>query len=625
MKKMLKITLPLFGVAIIATGCSVKPKAIPKSDVQADVSLIYSRLDELSAPVTKPITLKEAMDRAIQHNLMRKVDRLTVAMEKKKIDIAAYESLPSLTAQAGYSERNSYAATQSTTFAEGMPGDPTNSFSVSQDKISKTDGVSFSWNILDFGLSYVRAGQQANRYLIAKEKERKSIYNIKEEVRNAYYKAVSADELLRRVQPLLRDTRAALKDSKNIEKLKLDTPLKSLTYQRELLEVIRSLHALEENLNNSKIELSKLMGLKPGTQFRLAERIHSTYRLPRVRMSMKTLERHALEQRSEIQQSRYQEKISKEEVKAAMLKMLPGINLSTGYNYDSNQYLLNNEWAHYGANISWNLLNVFNANQNRQLAKTQLELAKQQKLALSMAIISQVHMAMIDYTQAQKEYALSKEYYGVAKDIYGIIQNENKLDVNGKLTLIKEKLNFLIATLRLSSSYAKVQNAYGRVISSVGEDAVFDSKERSQIDLSRAQEAKKSIETPVVVPVKPTKPAETTKAVQPKVTEKESLKAAMPKAPTPPQQSKRDAFASLLKHKSSQNAKSEKVVSKSQAEQEKSYGVLKNSANVREKANHRSKVVKQFAKGQKIEILKKYKNWYQTPDGYIWDKSVILN
>ena len=51
--------------------------------------------------------------------------------------------------------------------AEPLPANPT--YSVSQDKKRNTYDVAFTWNVLDFGLSYVRAQQQADRFLINKE------------------------------------------------------------------------------------------------------------------------------------------------------------------------------------------------------------------------------------------------------------------------------------------------------------------------------------------------------------------------------------------------------------------------------------------------------------------------
>lgn len=469
-----KIILSSIVAGLLITGCSVAPKPILSDYIKEDVKNNLEYLDKISQPITKAVTLDEAISRAIENNLSKKLDLLSSALAEQKIDIVAFEALPSLTTKAGYSKRNNYAASGSVPFTNGEPGDQTDSYSISQDKKSLTSGVGFSWNVLDFGLSYVRANQQADRFLIAKEKEKKSIHNIKEEVRNAYYQAVSADELLKNINPIMQESQAALLDSENITKFNLDSPIKSLTYQRELLEVIRSLNTLEENLIKSKIELAKLMGLKPGTHFELAEKIQDKYELPIVDIPVEDLERYALEYRPELQESRYQERISQDEVKAVMLKMLPGIDLNAGYSRDDNKYLLNNDWISYGANVSWNLMSVFNARLNHKLAMTQIELAKEEKLALSMAVVSQVHLSLLDFEQAKKEYKLSEKYFGVAKEIYKIIENENALDVNGNLSLIKEKLNYLISNLRLSSSYGKVQNSYGKIISSVGNEELFN-------------------------------------------------------------------------------------------------------------------------------------------------------
>lgn len=572
-----KIIISGVVATILFTGCSIKPEAIKSNEIKEDVKKTMEVLNKVEQPVTKPISLDEAIQRAINHNLSKKVELLNTALANQKIDIVAYEALPSLTAKAGYTQRDNYAASASASFTDGKPvlANPP-SYSVSQDKENANSSIGFSWNILDFGVSYVRANQQANRYLIAKEKERKAIHNIKQDVRNAYFQAVSADELLKSVKPILNETKKAFEDSKAIAKAGLEKPIKSLTYQRELLEVIRSLNTLEENLIKSKIELSRLMGLKPGTNFELAEKIKENYELPQINVSIDTLEKTALENRPELAETRYQEKISQDEVKAVMLKMLPGINLNAGYNYENSEYLLNNEWINYGASISWNLLSIFNVNLNRKLAKTQIELAKQQKLALSMAVISQVHISMLDFNQSKKEYYLSSEYFKVAKEIFNIIQNENALDVNGQLSLIKEKLNYLIANLRLSSSYAKVQNSYGKVISSVGNEIIFN-------------EVKKETITPKI-----------------KMTEV-----------------KEEPKVEIVEEK--QEVKTETIVQEEIKEELVAseitlQGIVLEDSNLREINNLNSSVIRVLKKDEEIKIEKKvHENgtWYKTVDGYI--------
>jgi len=126
-----------------------------------------------------------------------------------------------------------------------------------------TTDIGFSWNILDFGLSYVRAQQQADKFLIAKEKEKKVEHNLTQDIRRAYYQAVSAQDLLKRIQPMMVEVKQALNDSKQIQDQRVGkSPMEALSYQRELLDILRSLHTLESGLISAKTRISRINGIK---------------------------------------------------------------------------------------------------------------------------------------------------------------------------------------------------------------------------------------------------------------------------------------------------------------------------------------------------------------------------
>lgn len=467
--KISQFTAISLAAVFALSGCSVKPEVMKQEEVRQMVKDDLELLSQVVEPVSKPITLDEAIQRGLKYNLHKRVKMLEVALSEQQLDLVYYDMLPSLTASAGYSERSNYAAAQSVRFENGKPTALTGEYAVSQQLERPTADLTFSWNVLDFGLSYVRAQQQADKLLIAKEKQKKVEHNLTQEIRRAYYQAVSAEDLLARIQPMMVEVKQALKDSKEIQKQRLTkSPMEALSYQRELLDILRSLHTLESALISSKVELAELMGLKPGIEFALAEKVEKNYAVPGLKMELAELERLALENRPELAESRYQVRISEKEIKAAKLRLLPNLNLMSSLSTEDSRYLLNNDWYSYGANVSWNLLNVFKAGEMNKIAKTQVEIAKEQKLALSMAVLSQVHLSLVKFHQARKEYLLAKEYMGVADDIYTMTKRENELNVQSRLVLIKERLNNILATLRYSSSYANMQNSYGRIFASLG-------------------------------------------------------------------------------------------------------------------------------------------------------------
>ncbi len=236
LKKVSKIIAISVVASFVITGCSIKPEAMLKEDVKEMIKKDLTTLSDVVQPVTKPISLDEAIDRGLNHNLQKRVKILETALSNQQLDLVYYDMLPSLTASAGYSERNNYAGSASTTFDENgnpRPLDANPSYSVSQDKERTTSDLTFSWNILDFGLSYVRAQQQADKFLIAQEKQKKVEHNLTQEIRRAYYQAVSSQDLLKRIQPMMVEVKKALSDSKEIQNQRVSkSPMEALSYQR---------------------------------------------------------------------------------------------------------------------------------------------------------------------------------------------------------------------------------------------------------------------------------------------------------------------------------------------------------------------------------------------------------
>ena len=311
MLKRFSKTLTLSLIASIAiTGCSIKPEPILNEDVKKQIATNLTVLNDVAVPVTQPITIDEAIQRGLDHNLSKKVKVLETALSQQQLDLVYYDMLPGLTASAGYSERNNYAASGSTSFVNGnpVPLSSNPSYSVSQEKERTTADLTFSWNVLDFGLSYVRAQQQADKFLIAQEKQKKVEHNLTQEIRRAYYQAVSSQDLLKRIQPMMIEVKQALEDSKKMQEQRVaKTPMEALSYQRELLDILRSLHTLESSLISAKVELAELMGLKPGIAFDLADKVEKNYEIPTIDMQLEEMEVIALENRPELAESRYQE------------------------------------------------------------------------------------------------------------------------------------------------------------------------------------------------------------------------------------------------------------------------------------------------------------------------------
>jgi len=459
-------------VATAVAGCSVSPSRLSDNDVMANTVEIQTLFADAFSPFTQAFDLNEAFARTIKHNRDARLKAFEAVVSQGQLAVDQFDMLPELAARAGYTYRNNYAASASVSFSGDEPAALGNnpSYSVSSDKCTVNASIGATWDVLDFGLSYFRAKQQADRFLISKERERKVVHTIMQQARNAYYRAVSAERLLNKINPLIIQSRSALADSTRIEQMRAQSPMDALNYQRALLESLRTLQDLRKDLMPAKAELATLMGLNPAEPFELADVSTPNFQVPEFNLDISAMERTALVRRPELIEAQYQERITKEEISSSFLTLFPNLSLNAGVYYDGSDYLRNNDWASAGLGVNWNLMNVFRYGKIDQLNKLKVAATKQQALAVSMAVISQVHIANIEYAEAQDTYDLSTRYLEVANRIQEQVQSSRAAQNVGELTVISEELNALLAELRRDLAYADLQNTFGKILVSMGLD-----------------------------------------------------------------------------------------------------------------------------------------------------------
>ena len=120
--------------------------------------------------------------------------------------------------------------------------------------------------------------------------------------------------------------------------------------------------------------------------------------------------------------------------------------------------------------MSWNLLNLLNAGNIRAAADAQYEVAKQQRLALNMAVLTQVHVAYRGYIGYKRAFELSGKMNDVDQRILTHTQNATRSDAAGKLAEIRAGASAVMSELRLYQAYGALQNASGQMMATLGLD-----------------------------------------------------------------------------------------------------------------------------------------------------------
>jgi multidrug efflux system outer membrane protein len=199
------------------------------------------------------------------------------------------------------------------------------------------------------------------------------------------------------------------------------------------------------------------------------ERESTTMSLP---SDMTALEDRALEARPELKMGDYRRRINARETKAAILEMMPSLNLIVGDNYSSNKFLFNNHWAAYAARASWNLLNLFRYPARAKTIEAQDKVLHTQNLALGMAVMSQVHVGVAQVAYAKKEVTTAMLYYDTQAQITEQARMAWRVSRVSEQAMLRERVAQVAAQLRRDAVEAELQTAWASLLAAIGEDVL---------------------------------------------------------------------------------------------------------------------------------------------------------
>ncbi len=449
------------------TACSVIP--VPQNHTALALKAeedIHGLLGK-QEPLRGGIDLYEAIARALKYNLDQRVEAMQEAVRLRELSLASYQGLPNLVAGSAYSGRNNYSASRSyniITRSENF------SYSTSSERENITSDLTLSWNVLDFGLSYIRAKQAADQVLIQQEMRRRALNRIVEDVRTAYWRAAASERFLSRLSKLEAEANRAIADSRQLGAERQTSPVAALSYEREVLEMRREAQKIEGELHTARAQLAALMNISPGTPYRLTPAGNDAPHISAL-MAPDKLVRIALINRPEMRETGYRSRILEQDANAALLEMLPGINLFAGENQDPSRYLYNNNWIGWGAKASWNLMKVFQYPAKKAVMDANTKAQDEKALAVTMAITTQVHVSHTRYLHAQRELKTAEQLRNVHRRILQNIAASAEVDRISGQVLVREKLSAVVSEVRYDLAHATLQSAHANIYASLGLDA----------------------------------------------------------------------------------------------------------------------------------------------------------
>ncbi|MEK1908245.1 MAG: TolC family protein [Pseudomonas sp.] len=438
--------------------------------------------------VNGPITFYEAAARALKYNLDYRLKLMESALAADLRDVSSHEMLPRLVASAGYSGRNNDSGGTSIGIQDG---EESLRASTSQERYRDLAGLGLSWSLLDFGVAYYQTQQKSDQILMAEERRRKVAQNVLQDVRNAYWRALGAQRLLPEVNRLLMRTEQALDAARQAEIKGLLPRQDILAYQRALLDSISLLTVRRQDLEFAQAELAALMSLPPGTRMVLAEQAEPP--MQNLDIDVERLEQLALENRPEIMEEWYRKRVSENDLKIAKAQLWPNVSLNWGYQYDSNKYLYNNHWSETGVQVSLNLLRLMQLPALLNAEGSQGATDDTRRIALSMAVLTQVRVGALRYQLARQEVEFADQGLRVDQGLLDYSRAARSSSIGSELEVIRAEGRYLLSRYQREAAYSSAQAAWGRLYNSIGLDVLPEAIDKHDIK-TLAQEIQRTLE-----------------------------------------------------------------------------------------------------------------------------------
>ncbi|MDQ8036257.1 MAG: TolC family protein [Pedobacter sp.] len=470
----------IFTVVVSASwllsACTV---TVPVIDSEKALQLNQERISRVRAEqktVPGSMDLQDAIARALLYNLDYRAALMSEAMAQEDLSRSSYALWPQLAAGAGYSARNSYLLSVS---KDPNTGQQTLQPSTSSDKKGSTAQLQLTWNALDFGLSYLRAKQKGNAALMAEEQRRKAFQNIVQEVTAAWWRALAAQRMEPRLRELRERVESALERSRKLEEMRLQGQFVALDYRRDLLLSLKRLSALEEEVLNARNDLVRLTALTPGQEFVLADNNASPDPAWLPGLTREQMRLIALANRPELRELNYRQRVAALEGKVAVASLLPSLSLSTGGRYDSNSYLINNEWMDMNAQFSFNLMGLAALPSTLRYKKSMESAESLRADAMTVAVLSQLDVALRAIQSDRSGWCISRELERVASEKERQYKARSSSLSGDELSQIRSEVESVLAGLESAFSRAELEASQAMLLSSLGVDPYPENLERS--------------------------------------------------------------------------------------------------------------------------------------------------
>lgn len=479
MKKISFTLLLLLTACAPKTGTEMRNENLAKDlafTKQAEMTLSGQQTNATAneaneAIMGRAISLREAIDYALKHNLDAAVSEHQVAVQREVLTGSYWRMLPSLMSNAEFSTQDWYTPSSSKSFQSGQESlEP----SISHDLETSTQSVELSWNLLNLAVDFQRTYQSEAQLGMSKQQLKRVKQNLIVSVIQAYMRCAIAKDAKGKAESIIA---RALKRQEIIIKQKNDGSQKkkdALNGQISIIKLRDSIRRYEYDYRQAKKELAQLLGLAPSAEFTI-EGINLADVPNEMAMNLPAWEKEALASRPEMFEMDLKEDEAVREADIALTQMFPAVTPFARYSRDDNSYMSRHQWCNVGLRVSWDLLTIPRLSSEQQTGMKRAAVVRKQRQAQALAVLVQLNLATIEYRDAYESLGIATELEQSQKELQDVVDRGVKSRAESESLLLQTNQQYLEARVKRLRAYSDLIIAKAKIYNSMGRD--FDQQD----------------------------------------------------------------------------------------------------------------------------------------------------
>jgi outer membrane protein TolC len=417
----------------------------------------------LDFPGTLEFTLDQAIEFALEYNLDLRVQEAQVQVAGDAIGRELIQMLPDLNVSTLYSRRNNLPSSILQSVDPAIPIPP---FSFGALQSTNTWNVDFAWNILNTGIQYFGVKEAKNTQLAQEFLYQRTAQNLIQSVVSTYWLVATMQESERKIDELTVISRdLAVKLRAQVEEghiaLQQATELIGRIYYQQVQAKLFLL-----SYQGAIDQFKGLLGIPPNVHVILQAPKELT--IPGSLPPPNQLHMIALTHRPELYQADLQMAIYEDELRAAILEIFPALSPFIDFTWDANPFLAYNYWASCGFKTLYNLLSIPLSINDQMTAEDQIRLARAQRVALSISILSQIHVAYALYQDALDRFKDAKIYWEAKKNSYELALAKKNLHAIGDLDYVFPLSDLGYAETQMNLFYVQMMGYLEQINNAIG-------------------------------------------------------------------------------------------------------------------------------------------------------------